>query len=119
SPLLDLHVVGDADGDWEDPEWRWAGRALLGGLLVAGTDLRAHLPPLHAVDDLDVLTAIARSIRFARRHLRGGQKLRLPVGPPDPDDEFLGYATISKPAGYPPGTTAGTRELVTAVFKIA
>jgi hypothetical protein len=89
----------------------------LGSDLVSGIDIR-HAMPLPPFPDYTA-SVMAGAQHFIAR-LRGETNLTTrQVNYPDALDEFFGYTRKSIPAWYPPTITAGTKEFVAAVSRIA
>ena len=89
----------------------------LGSLLVYGDDIRAELrlPPLDAYRRW----VTGGPYRFSGQVLRGVDLLPYPLDYPDPDGEFYGYDRKRIAEWYPADVERGTKELVTAMARIA
>lgn len=87
-------------------------RLKLGSVLVGGEDVRAGLPLPTPEAHARYMTGWAEHfIRLLHDGAGPGQPLRYP----DAADAFYGYARVRIPEWYPPGATAGTKELVAGV----
>lgn len=115
SPIrLDAEVISEANLRYFDPG---DVRISRGGALVYGEDNRADWWPPPTVEEYrDFMWRW--SVKFVRAMHRS-PTLTLPLAAPIPDDQFLGYTIVHRPAWYPGGETQGTKELVATVCWVA
>lgn len=107
---LDVEVISESNLKGIDP---CDVRISRGGTLIYGEDNRMDWWPTPSLDKYQDFMWRWSTMFVGAMHR--STTLPLPIEAPLPEDLYLGYTKVHRPAWYPAGTTHGTKELVATI----